>query len=183
MLTFFAASFLVFGSIVHANSYTLSLATTNSATTIYSPEVAADSNESLVVDVVNYTYQSSSYQGIIALEVDTGSGWVQLIKNSNVLPSDKITLQGPCKIRIAGTSGYYSSNSYRKMYMDLLYSKTLTEQQEPSKKFATVIPENSPGNVSIVLEQSTDLINWTAVNPGSFPSSTTKRFFRVRAQE
>ncbi|MBU63145.1 MAG: hypothetical protein CMI26_11665 [Opitutae bacterium] len=56
-------------------------------------------------------------------------------------------------------------------------------EKEVSKKFATVIPENAPGNVSIILEQSTDLINWTAVNPGSFPPSTAKRFFRVRSQE
>jgi type IV secretory pathway VirB2 component (pilin) len=56
-------------------------------------------------------------------------------------------------------------------------------QQEASKKFATVIPENSSGNVDIILEQSTDLINWSAVNPGSFPPSTAKRFFRVRSQE
>ena len=56
-------------------------------------------------------------------------------------------------------------------------------EQEVSKKFATVIPENSSGNVDIILEQSTDLINWTAVNPGSFPPSTAKRFFRVRSQE
>jgi hypothetical protein len=56
-------------------------------------------------------------------------------------------------------------------------------EQEASKKFATVIPENSSGNVDIILEQSTDLINWSAVNPGSFPPSTAKRFFRVRSQE
>jgi hypothetical protein len=51
-----------------------------------------------------------------------------------------------------------------------------------TKKFATVIPENSSGNVNIILEQSTDLINWTAANPGSYPPSTSKRFFRVRAE-
>jgi hypothetical protein len=56
-------------------------------------------------------------------------------------------------------------------------------EKEVSKKFATVIPENSSGNVDIILEQSTDLINWSAVNPGSFPPSTAKRFFRVRSQE
>ena len=47
----------------------------------------------------------------------------------------------------------------------------------------TVIPENSSGNVNVILEQSTDLVNWTAVDPGSFAPSTAKRFFRVRAQQ
>ena len=56
-------------------------------------------------------------------------------------------------------------------------------EQEPSKKFATVIPENASGNIRVVLEQSTDLINWTSATPGVFPPSTSKRFFRVRSEE
>ena len=56
-------------------------------------------------------------------------------------------------------------------------------EQAPSKKFATVIPENASGNVRIVLEQSTDLINWSSANPGVFSPSTSKRFFRVRSVE
>jgi hypothetical protein len=56
-------------------------------------------------------------------------------------------------------------------------------EQAFSKKFATVIPENASGNIRIVLEQSTDLINWTTASPGVFPPSTAKRFFRVRSEE
>ena len=56
-------------------------------------------------------------------------------------------------------------------------------EQAPSKKFATVIPENASGNIRIVLEQSTDLINWTSATPGVFAPSTSKRFFRVRSEE
>ena len=33
-------------------------------------------------------------------------------------------------------------------------------------KYASVIPENAKTNVSVILEQSTDLVNWTAANPG-----------------
>ena len=56
-------------------------------------------------------------------------------------------------------------------------------EQVPSKKFATVIPENASTNIRVVLEQSTDLINWTTAAPGVFPPSTAKRFFRVRSEE
>jgi hypothetical protein len=56
-------------------------------------------------------------------------------------------------------------------------------EQAPSKKFATVIPENASGNIRVVLEQSTDLINWTSATPGVFAPSTSKRFFRVRSEE
>ena len=37
--------------------------------------------------------------------------------------------------------------------------------------------------VDVVVEQSSDLVNWTAVTPGTFNSSTQKRFFRLRAVE
>jgi len=44
-----------------------------------------------------------------------------------------------------------------------------------------VIPTSANGNVSIILESSTDLVSWTAALPGTYDSSTSKRFFRVRA--
>ena len=67
--------------------------------------------------------------------------------------------------------------------MNVFYNIKPKEKEVPSTKFATVIPENSENNVSIILEQSTDLINWTAASPGVFPPSTAKRFFRIRSEE
>ena len=47
---------------------------------------------------------------------------------------------------------------------------------------AIVIPASATGNVQIILESSTDLLNWTAANPGTYSAaSATNRFFRVRA--
>jgi hypothetical protein len=46
---------------------------------------------------------------------------------------------------------------------------------------AVVIPTDATGPVNIILESSTDLVTWTAANPGTYGASTTKRFFRVRA--
>jgi hypothetical protein len=47
---------------------------------------------------------------------------------------------------------------------------------------AIVIPASATGNVQIILESSTDLVNWTAADPGTYgASSATNRFFRVRA--
>ena len=51
------------------------------------------------------------------------------------------------------------------------------------QKNVTVIPKNTPSNVQITLEQSTDLVNWSVVQPGSFAPSTTKRFFRIRSEQ
>lgn len=47
---------------------------------------------------------------------------------------------------------------------------------------AVVIPSSATGNVEIILESSSDLVNWSAANPGIYgASSATNRFFRVRA--
>jgi hypothetical protein len=46
-----------------------------------------------------------------------------------------------------------------------------------------VIPEDIAGTVSVILESSTDLLSWTAANPGTYGASTSKRFFRLRASQ
>lgn len=46
---------------------------------------------------------------------------------------------------------------------------------------AVVIPADANGSVSIILESSVDMVTWTAALPGTYGSSTEKRFFRVRA--
>jgi hypothetical protein len=60
------------------------------------------------------------------------------------------------------------------------------EVSNPSDSFvpsnAVVIPADSGGPVNIILESSVDLVNWTAALPGTYGTSTTKRFFRVRAE-
>ena len=43
-----------------------------------------------------------------------------------------------------------------------------------------VIPDDATGDRQVQLESSTDLVNWTATQPGTFSSSNASRFFRVR---
>ncbi len=45
---------------------------------------------------------------------------------------------------------------------------------------AVVIPTDATGNVQIVLESSSDLVNWNAALPGTYGSTYSNRFFRVR---
>ncbi|MEO5804210.1 MAG: hypothetical protein ABIR24_11840 [Verrucomicrobiota bacterium] len=44
-----------------------------------------------------------------------------------------------------------------------------------------VIPEDTNGPVTILLESSSDLVSWTAANPGTYGTTHSNRFFRVRA--
>jgi hypothetical protein len=46
---------------------------------------------------------------------------------------------------------------------------------------AVAIPADSGGPVTIALESSVDMITWNAALPGTYGTSTTNRFFRVRA--
>lgn len=45
-----------------------------------------------------------------------------------------------------------------------------------------VIPTDASGPVNIILESSVDLVNWTLASPGAYATSTSNRFFRVRAE-
>ena len=117
---------------------------------------------------------------------------------NNINSGDSPPISGPCTIKIickplsARSSTWATNTAWLRSdggSWDFQASegyvtfRIVGSEQAPSKKFATVIPENASGNIRIVLEQSTDLINWTAASPGVFPPSTAKRFFRVRSEE
>ncbi|HEX9046628.1 MAG TPA: hypothetical protein VF988_06345 [Verrucomicrobiae bacterium] len=46
---------------------------------------------------------------------------------------------------------------------------------------AVVIPSDATGPVQIILESSSDLVNWTSSLPGTYGNTYSNRFFRVRA--
>ncbi len=82
---------------------------------------------------------------------------------------------GPATIHVTGTAeGSRLAFSY-----SLTDNAAAASASLPSP--AVVIPADASGEVQIILESSTDLITWTAALPGSYSSSTTKRFFRIRA--
>jgi hypothetical protein len=46
---------------------------------------------------------------------------------------------------------------------------------------SVVIPSDATGPVQIILESSSDLVNWVPSLPGTYGNTYTNRFFRVRA--
>ncbi|NBU71971.1 MAG: hypothetical protein EBS53_11080 [Bacteroidetes bacterium] len=48
---------------------------------------------------------------------------------------------------------------------------------------SVVIPSSATGDVDVKMEQSADNVTWTECLPGTYNSSTVKRFFRLRAVE
>ena len=79
--------------------------------------------------------------------------------------------------KYVGPGLFYSGSNGMLTYrlVDNISSTTTTPTS------AVVIPTDATGPVNVILESSTDLVTWTAANPGTYGASTTKRFFRVRA--
>ena len=84
-----------------------------------------------------------------------------------------LTISGPATLQCKGHNCLAS--------LKITTAAELAGASQTTAKYATVIPENAQTNVDVVLEQSTDLVNWTAVAPGQFAPSAQKRFFRLRS--
>jgi hypothetical protein len=88
-------------------------------------------------------------------------------------PRNNLCIAGPATIQLrAQCCAYYQSFAT----IEVIGPVT---QSTPST--AVVIPADAGGPVNIILESSTDLLNWSGSLPGTYGTSTTNRFFRVRA--
>jgi len=86
-----------------------------------------------------------------------------------------VLVVGPATITLCATnSGVAQTLSFCTIQTTSSYSFT------PSS--SVIIPNDGGGPVTIILESSTDLINWTAANPGTYGTTSSNRFFRVRAE-
>jgi hypothetical protein len=105
-------------------------------------------------------------QSVTNLPISTFANW-------------KVT--GPAIAEIAIPGGSYPSG-----YLSVRVSFSVTNVVTSSSSIITpstavVIPADAGGPVTVTLESSTDLVNWNATLPGTYGTSTTNRFFRVRA--
>ena len=154
---------------------------------VYSNVVEIDENSTMIVQtIVSANPGTNGPDASTSLQIETVSNnWLPIHTKPNGSFDTKII--GPAKVRLAAKSGNYgTSYSLGKIFMTyqiILNNANGLVSTSSEKKFATVIPENASTNIRVVLEQSTDLINWTAASPGVFPPSTAKRFFRVRSEE
>ena len=85
-----------------------------------------------------------------------------------------ITLSGPATIRAK------TSNTGAEIDLVTLSVNRANSAENVVPANAVVIPEDASGQFQVILESSTDLLNWTAANPGTYGGSTERRFFRTR---
>jgi hypothetical protein len=138
----------------------------------YSSWLAIADGEEAVIMYHHNTYHEK-YAWLIYKDADTTEITILRSHSNNV--GSTITLPGPCELR---NHQDYSGSGYTTTTLIKIKTAATTST---TAKYATVIPENAQTDVDVVLEQSTDLVNWTSVAPGQFAPSAQKRFFRVRS--
>jgi hypothetical protein len=137
--------------------------------------LTVEANEKVIV-LSQFTYYASAESSCsLNLKEANSTTWINILHGRQNL-NENFTIDGPCELKVTNT-GTTSSGQWIRTTLKII---TQSNDISPSN-YATVIPENSQTDVNVILEQSTDLVNWTAVAPGQFNPSTNKRFFRVRS--
>ena len=93
--------------------------------------------------------------------------------SANISTSVGAILVGPALINL-------STNIVNYFFV---FKKINNSSQNLVSTTSVVIPSSSSGDVDVKLEQSADNVTWTECLPGTYNSSTVKRFFRLRAVE
>jgi len=96
---------------------------------------------------------------------------------SSVTPHSPLLIPGP--ITITGST----ERTTLLVYEILENVGTSSAAQIPSQGSSVVVPTSAAGDVDVKMEQSADNVTWTECLPGTYNSSTVKRFFRLRAVE
>ena len=114
------------------------------------------------------------------------SCWITLTNGTQVYPfslpgqspgsgmfnTGQLTLTGATNITVEAYQGAAATFS-------ITSSSSTISNYVPAN--AVVIPSDVSGPVQIILESSSDLVNWNAAMPGTYGNTYSNRFFRVRA--
>jgi hypothetical protein len=99
------------------------------------------------------------------------------IGNSRVLQNFE-TFYGPCKLEIGARS---QRNVTRVLQMTVKITRAHELKGNNLTGYSLVLPESTDTNYKLLLESSTDLVDWKADQTGSKAPSNRKRFYRLRA--
>jgi len=124
-------------------------------------------------NIIEFGTPIASDAGSFFVNYDFGGGAVRRVNDLNMFGATTRYV-GPLVL----SAGVFNDNAFVSIPYRIT-NPTSAATVVPSN--AVVIPTNATGNVQIILESSTDLVNWVNATPGTYGSSTQSRFFRVRA--
>lgn len=127
-----------------------------------------------VMHILNFTAENNS-TGFLTVTVGNVTQRVAVVSNSSTTPPKDLYFSGPA------TVSFQALNVAEKALLTYRMFDNVSNAAVATPSSTVVVPADVAGPVDIILESSTDLITWTAATPGSYGSSTSKRFFRVRA--
>jgi len=107
----------------------------------------------------------------------TGGAFLSLENPASSQPIG-VVIQGPNTLR--AQSAVLQSPGYDYY---IVLKKILSMSSNSVSATSVIIPTSATGDVDVKLEQSADNVTWTECLPGTYNSSTVKRFFRLRAVE
>ncbi len=111
------------------------------------------------------------------IQIDSGSpseNYFRINYTSESLPSSLPKFMGPASVLIQANGGVNSRAIAAFKFTQITENNFIPNN-------TVVIPTDATGTVNVILESSEDLVSWTAADPGTYGSTTSKRFFRVRA--
>ena len=127
-------------------------------------------------DCAELKYAFSSLQGF-NLIVSVG-GTTALIPTTRTLEPVPERVVNP--VKLSGPCSFYCSAGTNGVALATFSITRANAIPTVTPANAVVIPNDANGNYQVILESSTDMITWTAANPGTYSGSTQKRFFRTR---
>jgi hypothetical protein len=135
--------------------------------------VATRYSETITLGAGDFAEMLADLQTFGDLEINLGAAPLVLLQG-NYVPASPYRLAGPATIRLRSNSTAASP----KIAVWSITRANSAANVIPAN--AVVIPEDAGGQYQVVLESSTDLLNWAVANPGTYGGSTPRRFFRTR---
>lgn len=126
----------------------------------------------------NETYTVPTGKYAVLQQFSSGSTGAQLVINDKLVVNGTEVFIGLPIFLAAGTKVKTVTGSHATI---AVFSKFTGFPSVPIN--AVVIPENETGDFQVVLESSTDMVTWSTATAGTYTSSTTRRFFRVRVAQ
>ena len=124
---------------------------------------------------INSFFNSESQPGAGVAEISFNNGNKLKLVDRDISLTRNLVFTGATNISV------YPANSAYTVALTFTATIPTTSNQSSIPANAVVIPTDAAGPVLIILESSSDLVNWTSSLPGTYGSTYTNRFFRVRA--